>query len=396
MSLAVRAGFAAASLVLAGCAGVQPQTAVGRSFEFKAAVRSTRAAIHEFVPVLSARIEVAAREILERETDPRIRQNVLLWQTNAVSAAATAVFNVDPFIGLVDLLVLGHQMDGLARSDEATLWFGRHQPRIVESCETILADMEELKRVLVQAAEAPPREGASKEIRDWAVAHPMQGLGFARRPVSSEFWDELAQDEYKGLSAVSKIEDLAEDLADRSRVLLALAPRQAQWQGELLMERILGLEEVQAVTRDVSEASQAAVEMAAVIRSLEGRLETVQRDLLRQFDLRMHAIAQQGEAMLTEALSEVDGRQDEAAGALRRMAAQVHTGVVTEMEAQRTALLDDFEMRGRSLVDYAMFRTAQLLGTALILVLVISGALWLMLRPRGASPPASRPPTPAG
>lgn len=80
-----------------GCQTAPKQTRLMSTVEeVDATMVEMKIRTHRFEARFSGIVEMAADEILERSSDPEIRENALMWKMYAIPAAQYAIFQQDP------------------------------------------------------------------------------------------------------------------------------------------------------------------------------------------------------------------------------------------------------------------------------------------------------------
>jgi len=102
-----------------------------------------RVRLNNFATLLSTSIENSADEITRKTTDPKIKENALLWKMNAIPAGYSALFLSDPLAAGLDTWAFTVQMYNFFKSGQGGNLFGAHQYLAIQTSLDLEMQLEE-------------------------------------------------------------------------------------------------------------------------------------------------------------------------------------------------------------------------------------------------------------
>jgi len=404
-TLPSRIVLAASLISMTACASAPKQTTVMAQLpNLVADIQELRFRAYSLADELSGLVEAGADEIATGTANPDIRFKALLWKANGVPAIRTASFQRDPFAASLDLWALAVQMNAFFEQGAGRALFEDLQPIAVQTSREMVSRSRALASA---AATAEGVENGAQTVQEWADAHPIRDLLFARTSVA-ELWADVAERRTRVLAAVADINAQVADLLHRLTVYSALLPKEARWQAELLLNEIKNDPTSQALLDDVSSLEAEIDAIGDTALALEGHVETASDTL-----------AGAEELITSQRLAAVQTLQTELANALSRLTeervavmdriTEERIALLVGIQAERVALLqavtaeraavmsqlddlsrrvtDDGTSAAMAAVDHFFVRTAQLL----VVVALIAGTAVFAVRRRHRNdqPPAT-------
>jgi hypothetical protein len=332
---------------------------------------------------LSGMIEEGADTLLETSDDPVTRIAGLRWKTNGIPAVQAALFNPDPLAALLDTWALMAQMRLLFEDGAGA---GLPESQRAAALATI-GRMETQIEALVREVDRPGGfERARASVYRWAEANPID-LYVTSRPSTAAELAALTAEADPGIrNAIGGLTLGMGDVWARLDTYAAWMPKQARWQAELLVERVLAGEDAGGALSDFTRLTDAIDDIAATVQDAPG-LVTGEREAILS-SLREERIAA-FETLDREFLAAVDAILERriltAEGAIGREREAVLEAVTAERVAVLEAIrqeriatvrdlesvlggLDEASLRG--LVDHLFVRLLELLAIIGVLGLV--------------------------
>ncbi len=339
--LLLTVGFVAVSgLSAGGCAGGQRQSALMASDD--AVVASTVEARLENVELArfaSSEIEVAADRIRDLSEDASVRTDALLWKLNGISRVQTAALGPDPYVNVIDLWVLLLQMREFFEEGAGREAFGEYAHVAVAATEQMLERSQgALDRMTKYGGQA-----AAPDVERWAQEHPIQGFEFQRESVPVQFASTLRGEEEGGLGALYDTQASLSRLEYRVALMNEWVPKIAQWSAELAATDLLELEQIDTTLSNANGLMTGMPELVASER--QAVIEDIQTLVEEQRAIVFDTVARERNLLV-----DTIDRQ-------RQLALQDVNGLVAS--------------QGRDLVDFVLWRIAQIV---LGLLLVVAAA----------------------
>jgi hypothetical protein len=332
--------------LVAACAGIPRQTRVMSAAQVEMSTDELRQRVYELGHRQEGMIEEAVSRIVQSSPDLEVRGAAVAWGLAAIPAVQEATLRPDPLIALIDLWALAVQTRTWAREGPGRSRLHRGGAQV----EQVGVDMARATAGLVALVFGPPRAGKVAEldgrVERWAAANPITSPTFARPSASVAWAGAFAHDQRSGPgSFVLTTDERLAALSQRVSMLNDNLLTRFRWTLDLFMRDSLGKENASAL-------------LEAAAHDLTRERQAAAADLARERD---------------RAALQLEGERDELIADLRR-------------------LLDETDARGRALVDRALVGGA-LVGLALILV--ATGAFWIVRRATHTPPDRKRPPVEA-
>lgn len=322
---------------------------------------NARLLTHEYSAHFIAAVEQTADQISAASADPAVRSNALRWKIAASARSERAASQVVPIIGLLDTWALSVQMQQYLAEGAGRAVFAAQQPLAVSLAEQLAAQAQDMARRLTTPDEFNHDQ---RFIDDYARAHPIESLQFARASVM----DQWTQDSGVQAPLVDSLGTVPEALAntgDLVRMYGDTAPSQMIWNAQLA----------------VLESGLSGKELQAALQRLDEHLAT------------LSAVADQTPSLIRSVVRDVDTRFDaswtQMIGALHTEGRTLTGSMSTERQAtvqaldvERAAVTADAARIASQVVAEAGEQARRLLREALFIVIAI--ALVLLALPFAA------------
>ncbi|MGA9525812.1 MAG: hypothetical protein WBV82_30415 [Myxococcaceae bacterium] len=241
--------LACALLLQAACLTTPKQTPLQKRLGPSVLTASElRVRVRDLSPRFAGVLELMAAEVAQSATDADTRAQVTEFKINAVPQMHLALFRPDPVAALVDAWALVAQTEQFVARLETD---GVVTERTAEIARRRLAGLEgELEglwsTVVGQEDVSRPRE----LVHQWAAENPIEFM--ATRVSTVELLAKVTSGSgLKSLRAApGQLFESMQDLVARLDYLVAVLPKEARWQAELLIER-----DLERITRRVTRAA---------------------------------------------------------------------------------------------------------------------------------------------
>jgi len=343
VSLAALSAFAA---VLGGCSLISIKTP---EKPLSTQELNARVLTHEYSARFITSVAQTADQIAAASDDKDVRLNALRWKIAAAGASEHAASQMAPMLSLLDTWALAVQMrDFLAVGPGRTL-FGPQQSLAVKLAVDLAEEATDMARKL-----GTPQEFAAQQrfINDYASAHPITGLDFARASVVG-LWAQQTGTQVKLIDTLGTLPEAMAETGDLVRMYGDTVPSQMMWKAQLAaQESGLSSEELQTALHELNARIAKLSEMA---NAAPGRFSDIARETRERFDVSwmelVHAIDNSGEMFASSADTE---RQE----------------LVKAVDAQRTAATADAQRLASQLIKEAGEQARRLLLEAVALVVL--------------------------
>jgi len=340
--LAGRSALAAVLLSLASCSLVTLKTP-----EKPLSVRDLNARIltHEFAARFILAVEQTADEIAAGTDDPRIELNTLRWKIAVASASDRAASQMAPTLGLLDTWALAVQMREYLDGGQGGSLFGPQQPSAVKVATGLANEAEDMARVL-----GPPKE-FQRELRfvhDYAIAHPIESLDFARASVMG-VWARETGATTKLVDTLGTVPEAMAQTGDLMRMYGDTVPSQMLWRAQLAAQKSgISSKDVQTALRRLDERLARLSAMAdatpelvnGVVQDVRKRVDSSWMEMLETVHSERIALAAAVSEERVAAMKDVDTERQALAADAARISSQVISDTGAEVRRLvREALL---------------------------------------------------------
>lgn len=362
-------GLAVAAVSASGCSTKAPQqTSVMRQVgDLGFTARELRIHTFHYASFFASVVEIAADSIMRATDDPEIVMRALVWKTNAIPAIQVAVFNLDPFVGYLDAVILTRLQYEYFDSGFGGHRFGELQP-IARQAATLLTAR--IDSTLISLKSRGLNLGEKEQfIYDWIDANPLNNDLFAVRSTTDVLAVIMAEDQVQGLSAVGGIAEQIDDLTYMLKTYGDVMPRLARWEAQKLL-----LEYGDEIALD-STMGSARQFMDSFPEFFETEMDTAFVRLHGESVALMAFIDRQRMAAMADVAALADEKLSDAMDELARIAAEERTALMAEMDSIAAASVDRLVDRLDRTVNYFMWKLAQLLAGAIAAI----GLVWFLI-----------------
>ena len=381
-----------------GCQTIRSSNGLLEQQTINAGVSSKhlRIILDDLVLQFSSEVEQAADQIIAANESSRTHKNALLWKTNGIASGFQASSRRDALGSYFDLWILNKQSLALFRHPADPPLFGESQTVAIAACERIESSMTDVLNMI--GDDLPIKEDFA---RNFASDFPIDNLYFNRASITAhytQYIDQIEVGQRELLEVVGDLDDQLDQLQRLSSMYAEFLPKQARWNGELMVLETLQSTAVTAPLQDMSLAANGVARIADTTQSLPQLVER-ERNLLHD------AISEERELTLFA----IDRMRMETVGQMQRE----RIAVMTDLGGERNAVLQAIQQeriaatkdmahfgsqaleqldrsfdakiitaadQGRELIDHAFTRFVQ----ALVVLLPLSLLLFYVLRRRKA------------
>jgi hypothetical protein len=253
-------------------------------------------------------------EVLATEIDPAVINNTLRWEVGVIVTTRSAETQLAPLMSLLDTWALALQLQGFAGTGGAgAKLFGTHQAAVRTLTDNYADGVHGLARSLLTTKEFTEYQTF---VDDYARAHPLSDLKFARTSVIEE-WGRAKGAESSLLDEVGTIPQALADTSQRLQIYADTVPAQTMRRTQLALR----------------ETGYTPDDVRAAMARLDARME------------RLTAVAESAPELVRGAEEEVRQSLNEV---MRRLDASVAT-TASAFHAEREALFADIESEREAL-----------------------------------------------
>jgi hypothetical protein len=315
---------------------------------------NARLLTHEYSGHFIAAVEQSADQISAASADPAVRLNALRWKIAASAKSERAASQVVPMMGLLDTWALSVQMQQYLADGAGRAVFASQQPLAVSLAEQLAAQAQDLARRLTTPDEF---DHDQRFIDDYARAHPIQSLQFARVSIM-DLWAQDSGAQVRLVDSLGTVPEALADAGDLVRMYGDTAPSQMIWNAQLA----------------VLESGLSGKELQAALQRLDEHLAA------------LSAVADQTPALIKSEVRDVDTRFNaswaEMIGALHTEGRTLSGSMSTERQAtvqaldvERAAVTADAARIASQVIVEAGEQARHLLREALFIVIAIAVVL---------------------
>ncbi|WP_052519700.1 hypothetical protein [Archangium violaceum] len=354
--------------LLTACAAVkaEPRSAlyerVGKS---ELSVGVLRIRVRDMARRFPGVLETTADEISARSPSPAVREAMIRFKSNAVTAMQGALLQPDPVAALIDAWALLAQLQQFLPESVAGT-----SPELLDIARRSLGTLESEVEALWR--ELSGREDVSQLhqlVHGWAAEHPLTGPLITREstvPLLAAFTDRSGV----GLlgSTAALLAD-TQDLVTRVDLYAGTLPRQARWQAELAVQDMVeGTPVLTSAMAEMGRTVDVLVRMGALADGTP-RWATGEREALQDFISNL---------ISSERLAVLEGVRGE------------RQAVLDALHAERVQAMQQADTMGQGWVDHAFDRAEALvdhlflwlLGLTALVVVGALGVAALLMRGR--------------
>jgi hypothetical protein len=310
----------------------------------KAAQRITqeefRALLSQFQGVYEFKVVVAADEIRDRATDPKVRMKSLRYKLRAIPWMRSALREEDPMLAMLRAWILVEQIDDLLDTKEKARWSAEDLATLKDLSEYNRSLIEEIAQDVLTEEEFALTQA---DVAERAAASPISELGSkaAMENIQTQF---DPSDEFKkilaiplkpfrafrgvdrGAAAIENFTVVARHFADT----VAGLPELLQWRMQLMVLESWQDENAQIMLASVDRMADSAQRLTATAEKLPDDLRSVMSETLSQVD------EQQANLQATlDRADQVVARVDSALDRLQASSEQIDRTAQSTAEAGR-------------------------------------------------------------
>ena len=328
-----RGALAAVWLGLAGCSLVSL-----KSPEKPLSARDLNARIltHEFAARFIFAVEQTADEIEAGTDDTHIQLNTLRWKIAVASASDRAASQMAPMLGLLDTWALAVQMRDYLDGGAGGTLFGSQQPAAVKVATDLGHEAEDMARGLGSSQEF---QHELRFVHDYAIAHPLETLDFARASVV-ELWAKEAGTGTKLIDTLGTVPEAMAQTSDMMRMYGNTVPSQMLWRAQLAAgsSGISG-KDVQTALKQLDERLARLSAMAdatpdlvnGVVRDVRKQVDTSWVEMLETVRTERAAVAVAVSKEREAAMKDVDAERQALAADVARISTQAISDTGTQI-----------------------------------------------------------------
>jgi len=216
---------------------VPQQTALMQELDaVQVSANEIRILLTDFSFRFSGLVEETADEIIYGESDRDSRENAQLWKMYAIPVVSSSVFIDDPLAALFDVTVFCVQMRLYFETGSGRNMFGVHQSEVVETSIWLEND---IFRLAAKMSKEKDISKFKKEIFDWAENNPLENMFFTRRSTVELFSQFMGDDKSSFGAVVGGATANLDNLSRQVTMLSHNMPKQARWQAEFVVHKML-------------------------------------------------------------------------------------------------------------------------------------------------------------
>ena len=266
-------------LTVLGCQTLQSSDGLleQESSNAKVSSRQLRSVLDDLVLQYSSQVELAADQIIAENSDPQVRKNALLWKMNSIASCFQAASRRDPLGAYFDIWILNKQSLSLFNNPSDSPLFGESQGIAISATQEIETIMAEVLDLI--GDDLPVNEAF---VNAFAQEHPINDLYFKRASITANYTKYIDSIKIKGpelLGVVGDIDQQLDQIQRLSSMYAEFLPKQARWNGELMIMETLQSNAVIASLQNMSLAANGVATIADTTQTIPSLIER-ERNLL--------------------------------------------------------------------------------------------------------------------
>ncbi len=388
-------------LLVLGCASTRKTSLIKSAKNVQSSVAELSSRNQSLLGLYSAEIEAAADRIILESHSSEARRQALMWKAEAIPVLQTTLLNTDPVAAVVDTWAFLFQIKAYMERPAVKQGFGEFYFVVAETLKNMDAEMERLIQVAAPSANVADLR---QRLGAWAEAHPIQAGLTGRQSADPDMIRKVGESDLGTTASLKALGEGVGDLTARLDSYNVYLPKQARWQGELLLMDIARDPQVDAVMSNVVVLSNALAKTSsgmermpetmgqareAIRADVDGERLAAQAFLHEERLQTLDAVRQERIATIAalhnERLAATADLHGERKAVLDALYIQ-EAAVMNDVNAQSEKTLKDLDSRGRGLIDHFFLRALELV---LLILVLCSLVLWILLRrsmPRRATP----------
>lgn len=306
----------------------------------------------------------SADSIIQLSSNPSIKNHALTWKMNAIPVANTSIYNSDPFLGFIDMVVFTYQMKLYFEKGAGKDLFGDHQEIAIETVNALWEELLKIGRNLVPDNDIS--EG-KRLVIEFAEQHPLNSLYFVRQstvPLMTKI-QTAEKVTFKRLA-----EDMSQNL-DQMRAQLGsymeVLPKQVRWESEYLINNSLANPELTGRFDSIANLLERSVIMLesspeiidnqreAAFQDLRNERIAVLNALSQEREIILDAIKKEREIVLAELSNQINNQREAGFQDLNTMTNQGIENSFNRME---------------NIIDKLFWRTVVMVSVLIVLIMV--------------------------
>ena len=266
-------------LTLVGCQTLQSSDGLleQKSSNAKVSSRQLRIVLDDLVLQFASQVELAADQIIAESNDPQVCKNALMWKMNGIASCFQATSRRDPLGAYFDIWILNKQSHKLFETPTDAPLFGDSQNIAVSATQQIETIMAEVLDLI--GDDLPVNESFANAF---ATEHPINDLYFQRASITANYTKYIDSIEIKGpelLGVVGDIDQQLDQIQRLSSMYAEFLPKQARWNGELMIMETLQSNAVITSLQNMSLAANGVATIADTTQAIPALIER-ERNLL--------------------------------------------------------------------------------------------------------------------
>ncbi|MAI70880.1 MAG: hypothetical protein CMM01_08230 [Rhodopirellula sp.] len=375
-------------LTVLGCQTLQSSDGLleQESSNAKVSSRQLRIVLDDLVLQYSSQVELAADQIIAENSDPQVRKNALLWKMNSIASCFQAASRRDPLGAYFDIWILNKQSLSLFNNPSDSPLFGESQGIAISATQEIETIMAEVLDLI--GDDLPVNEAF---VNAFAQEHPINDLYFKRASITANYTKYIDSIKIKGpelLGVVGDIDQQLDQIQRLSSMYAEFLPKQARWNGELMIMETLQSNAVIASLQNMSLAANGVATIADTTQTIPSLIER-ERNLLNdsisaERVATMEALEKMRSATLNSfqeeriaVMAQIESERDMVLNAVQeqRIAAtqdlsQLGEQSLVKMDHVIDTKIGDIAKHGSDLIDHGFRRLVQLLVAVAALTLL--------------------------
>jgi hypothetical protein len=316
---------------------------------------NARILTHEYSTHFNSAVAQTADQIAAASDDPEVHLDALRWKIAATGASQHAASQMGPTLGVLDIWALTVQMRDYLAVGAGQSLFGPQQHVAV----ALAVDLAQEAQAMAQKLGTPEEFAAQQRfIADYASAHPITGLDFARASVV-DLWATQSGTEVKLVDTLGTLPEAMAQTGDLVRMYGDTVPSQVLWRAQLAaQESGLSSAELQAALQDLNQRIARLSEMA---NAAPGRFSEIAIETRARFDESwrelIHAIDHSGDTLSSTATAQREA-------------------LVKAVDAERKETLAEAQSVANEMIRNAGVEARRLVREVVLLVIIVALVLF--------------------
>jgi hypothetical protein len=344
-------GAMAGLLLLSACGGQRTKRPYTEYVHVRPDARPEvmEAQMFEFAATFANRVEEAADRIRRESDDAEIGRRALMWKIHAIPAAQMACFRRDPLAAMLDMWILGVQMEDFFGNGAGAELFGPQQSIATAASESLLDEIEDAVGAFTKTPESVSIIKRDA-VRPWVEVHPIQDLLFTRESPLALYVDMAREYGHDAFASLRTLEEVAIELAQQVRVYATQLPKHARWHAELVTQEALESEPVRDMVDHLASLEDIARTSSAAVEKIDG----ITADLERHRDAITTLISDERTALL-DGVGEERKASIEALGHEREL-------IMGRISEERDTVLQAIDLQRQATLEWLHAESGEISG----------------------------------